>query len=143
MQYRGVTKQRNLVISGKYSFLAENLNARHNHEAILRSTPYFVPLKTGSIYEISFRYRVPKDSAKMRLTLTTEAEGRKAVAVSPSGWDVTPGQEGTLKATITVGQEPDTELVWSLTGIGRIVLDDMRLQMVKPLEGSATGGGTR
>lgn len=144
MQYRGVTKQRGLVISGKYSFLAENLNARHNHEAILRSTPYFVPLKPGATYEISFRHRLPRDSAKLRLTITTEAEGRKAVPASPSGWDLTPGQEGSLKATITVGQEPDTELVWSLTGIGRIVLDDLHLQEVKSggCEAARRDGGT-
>jgi hypothetical protein len=132
MQYRGVTRQRGLVISGKCSFLAENLNAQHSHEAILRSTPYFVPLQPGAKYRVSFRYRMPQDSGRVRLTLAAEGQGQPAIPASPAGWSLTAGQQGTLEADLALGTAADYALVWSMAGTGRIVLDDIQLQVVKP-----------
>ena len=141
MQYRGLATNRDLVISGHYSFLAENLNPRHNHEAILKSTPYFVPLESAARYQVSFGWRVPPDSADFRLALTAQAgEPSRPIAAEPAIWSFAAGQQGRTAATLQLTNQSDYTLMWTMSGTGRIVLDDIRVQKI-PAEGKPPGPG--
>jgi hypothetical protein len=132
MQYRGVTTNRDLVISGKYSFLAENLSPAHNHEAILRTTPYFVPLTPGATYQVSWRYRVPQDSGPFKLSLEAEAEDQPTNHTTPSEWSLSARQHGAANATVKLGPKKYYALTWTMNGTGRLVLDDLRIQKMSP-----------